>query len=339
MKTVQTITTESTITRRLQALLRAMSLTQRSAIAGMLTVCAMLASGAAIAPARNLLAADARLASTAPAAVGGDDRAPMSLMLADGPGGLAGMPVSMHMPGQRGFLGTQMAFLGETGSEFQSGDDGLLPNPESFVDGDGTLLREGALVGRMNNHGGFGAGGQPSGPAGAMTAAWMGGTGGAPGSVGAGGGARSGTSGRSGAARASETSGVNVPAAPAGPAAPAAPAAPASNCSNSGKPCVASELVLALAPVTVLEPGKVRAGPAATAPGRSDGGPPPSQLLVVKDLPATSQQDVVLMASVDAPAVAVPEPGSIALLAAGVALLTMFARRRVGTVDRSRRMR
>ena len=363
---------ESFIRLRLQPLLHALSGTQRAALTGALAMCALLVSGAAMAPARVVASSTADIAIRTAASSSAAGDASAVVMLADAAGTTLALPVSMQLPAQRGFLATRMAFSGETGAEIRFGDDALLQNPEASADDVSALLQETTMLGRLSNQGGFNATGHSAGVVGAMTAAWVGAAGGAPG--GASGGGSRGTPGSApGTGSVNSTraagnvavvqnpgSGINGPAAGGtGSTAPPAPTAPTGIAQDAGctgqRPCTTPDLLLAaVTPLPTPGPGKdqsITTGsgksrtdnppPAAPQPeARSNDAPAKSSAIPVKELPATPNRDTVLNAAAnlpataelpavaDLPAVAVSEPASIALLAIGVFILLMLARRR-----------
>ncbi|MBC7415603.1 MAG: hypothetical protein H7327_11800 [Herminiimonas sp.] len=160
------IRTETGLPKRAKAILRALSTAQRTVIAGVLTVCLVVVSGTAMAPARKVFQGAAGgsqvsqgMASTsAPAAA-----------QADGAALLEYVPVTLRVPGQNRLLPTQMAYLGEIGSERQFKDDDLLPNPTSEA---GNAPSAAPAV--SSHYGAFGAPGNQHGAAGTMGGAWIG---------------------------------------------------------------------------------------------------------------------------------------------------------------------
>lgn len=353
MNLSRAIPAKSNVNRPLQALLRTTSITRRSVIASALTACTLLVSSAATAPVHKFMLGGANVATMTPAhagsgAAGGDEASAMGgAMLADDPGALAGKPVRMELHSQHGFLATQMAFLGEAGSDIQFSDDASLPNLDAGTDGTTTLLHEPALLKRLGNHGDFGSAAHQTGLAGAMTAAWTGTAGDVTGS--------------SGSNTAMNVANKSAPFSNNGRRitntiipghsgdteatgnAKNVGNAQGSNC--SGSPCPAPDLMLALAPLTVIETGTVQVQTTAPAPSRADGASPPllpllplaagagnppqkSAPLAVKALPATVAPDLRLLAAADQPSVAMPEPSSIALLGFGMTLLLVATWRR-----------
>ena len=348
----------SNANRYLQAVLRATWITQRSVFASALTVCTLLVSGAAIAPVRDLMSGGANVATTAAVHAGSDaagserSSATGGAMPAGGLAALAGKPVSMKLQlqwhPQRGFLATQMAFLGEPGSDIQFSDGDSLPKSDASTGDATTLLHESALSGRLGNHGGFGSAAHQTDPASATTAAWTGtaaeitgssnsntamnvANNGAPASNIGRSTANNIVSGRSSGAGAAGDSG-NVGN------------AQGSNC--GGSPCAAPDLILALAPLTMIGTGTIRVETPPTAAGRPGGAstqqlqpatvasnpPPKSAPLVLKTLPSALEPDLRLIAAADQRSIAIPEPGSIALLGFGATVLLVFAWRRRAAV-------
>ena len=323
MYPAKAIRTQASMPRRLQQLVRAASMAQRSVIAGVFTVCALVVSGAALAPARNLSKDATITVAPALATATGNVASGAPAEVPDTAGPLPGaLPDSLHMLAQPGFRATQVALLGETGSEISFSDDTLLNNPTSIPDLEAGVaevnpLTQGiAMVRAWGSQGNFRVSGNRADMNSAMTTAWFG----APG-------------------HASPTA---APKARGVPGAPGNDGGFHSPDCSIGTACAANDIVVAIAPLSPMQTGKgpsvapvkpppppVGGRPQAPPSGPDiDGSPPGSPPVIVKSLTPDAEQRVLPTPTADLPAISVPEPGSLALLAAGAALLVFFARRR-----------
>ncbi|MBC7415657.1 MAG: PEP-CTERM sorting domain-containing protein [Herminiimonas sp.] len=343
------IRTETGLPKRAKAILRALSTAQRTVIAGVLSVCLVVVSGAAVAPARNAMnfGAGGSQVSQAMASTG----VPATTQ-ADGAALLESVSVPLRMTGQNRLLPTQMAYLGEIGSEFNFRNDGLLPTPNAEAgseDGDDAPSASPAVSG---HYGAFGAPGNQHGAAGTMGGAWIGAASGVAGL------GTTGPSRRTPAVSDSASANSEICAAGAACAGSALIAAnEAVTMVERGNdprqlvatppPATTTATTPASAPKTAAAPTTAPAPAPAPAPARATvtapatspvlAAPivpaasilPPVASLTIDDLALTNKPPAVIrVATADLPPASIPEPASLALLSAGVALLVFFLRRR-----------
>lgn len=318
MYQAKVVPAEAAFMTRFSAILRATSITQRSLLVSVLTVCSLVVSDAAIAPGR-ILVKDAASVERSESGMSGSA---LDKVLAGG-----SADTSVRMPAallrrQTGLVPAKMTFVGETGSEIHFDDDALSPDPNSAAGNDEAepLLPGAGRYAALSSHGSFGSPASDSNLAGAVAAT------------------------RISATRAGATGTTGVTSIGAGPAkAGTAGIIQISNCSLTGS-CAAPEIILTTTRLTMVagETGltEIPRTPSRRQPATSQ--PPTTQSdsipgiqttpvgitpIINNALPRIASQENLLVAAPELPAVNVPEPGSLALF--GVGVLVFFARHRL----------